>query len=1583
MASLQATVDSILATVSSTSTCTPAAAIVLHDLLLPKSIEPELTTSKSIAKSAAKPGRGKGVKAAPTKPRGKKVAFEDPENKHGNGEQLSAKERSILATEVINATLKALSEAIKAPAPHKKDPSKDLVKVSARKALRRSNSMPMSPLQPRSLNRVSSSPDISNRHNRSNSSASITSSGQRSTAECARVAFSCLRTLQAGKLPGVDFPPLQLENGMSVLIGKLVALGLDDLAIKELRILKRRLDPGDSKLKKAGTAATAPQTLDELLDFGKGGTPEAGLGLVITTQLQILRLLASSRKHRQIECALPFLQPSYPSSPTALLLQAAKQPSKLERFTRQLQSLSDILFSLGPSVSPSDDVVALEPRPSVAPEVAFQLQILALHNKSLWWKLAGHKGDRTKELSDPFLRCLSAFARRTQHNAQESYRIASDGFLYLQSILSDLGETKPGPKSVLNGIYRILGSLAQEASRIDLAMNWTRKLQGLLDSNTDTETKRSYVTAKLVGLALRNSTRQPDDEGLLFALLEGLERPFKGESSEIDDLLTEVSATRRAAITLLAKRSSNQETNDELTDGMREMCETLVFLCPRLCLRYLGSYPDSSAVMKDILRYEQRRQFITKPGHNAIDSVLFLVRMLAGEGRLTWNLMDSKLQDCVTLLDRLGSNAEKVSSENATSSPSYYVKISNLYYTQYLNMRRDSNDSKDSQPLRALRRSIDCVRTRPQQERKAALFTTKLERMAEICKNFRRYDELFKTLLALRDEMIDCGTLSAVAAVIATLPLRAAWDQNEEISILARTMRSLIQVQIRYLGSAQQNALLEGDWTNDERAAMLEQYLEILSSQFSNSNAVSAFRTKAFQELLSFYNRKEYPLRRLRVLIRLLSLDVDSRQEVVDDISSELDVLRIKDVNIDNSKDAGLRGYMLHLRTLATSLLELQQLQPNTDILKQGLIAWSSIRQVCASITALESQVEDVPGLLAHLQSIADYLQVKGVGSTRLATLRLIADFSELQSEALDGLVLSFTHLGTQWLQLGYSGKAGLALDRAQTYSRQNGIMPSTLLQMHLSYSEYLIAIGNYDKGEEHLLCAQTIAATEKDSESKLPVTLEQRTLENQLVSKAHLLYSMMALEHGAHQAALIHAKQSVRLLRRAWVNIESQQSRNSSRAGSPASQTDVDKLADETSNLSMTTVKIVISTESNQCLSGPEFWPLVTPLFRAIMYLSTLHAHHGMFQETLYYAEQAYSIVREIGSEAHIAMASAYLGSIWLKAGTLDKGSELLMAAKQLGTSLGKTRESALLACHVGNMYGLLGDRDAEVESYEDAEATLQILTGTDFINRVDRLADPADELEEKIASLAVSKKKVAAPQKTAVRSKTVAKKKPAARAKSPVEMNLSVAEECSQLMSLKATVLRKKARAFNCTKKLVDALTLLNEAENYSNTQLSAVEQGLAMAKQLLLGSMEQMHADPVYSVLQESTISFPAVMGLSKSERHSGDRLSVTRSSPPPRRAPTTKGRRDINRSKSPAPDSFFDKLRQAQEHLAEVHSIALTVAPVAVIHSITALLNSIAILLSAAGQIKGKPLAHPGFASCSIGMFDLSHNGRLRS
>jgi separase len=1066
MASLQASADAVRAAVSSTSTCTPATVTLLGELLIPTCVaqNPPITT-KSRSKPTAKSveiAKSKTTKATAVKSRGKKV---DKENAQNHEDHLSPKERSILATEVINATLKALSEAIKAPAPiRRKESPKELVKASARQTLRRSISMPQSPLQPRTLNRVSSSPNISARRSRSSSLSSASSSGNRSTAECARIAFACLRALQAAK--SVDLPPLQLENGMSVLVGKMIALGLNDLAIKEVRILKRRLDPAETALgtKKSAPNLNAPNasipTLAELLLFGKDALEGEKLALAITTQQWLLRLMVSFQKNKHAEVALTILHPSHPSSPTSLILLAAKD-SKPEKTARQLQVLSEILLSLSPSVSQGEDVLSRNPRLSISPEVAIQLQALALHNRILWWGFADHKGDPVKDLFDPFLRCLSAFARRSQSDPLETYHVSVAAFMDLNDWLGDSKNSKtPGLRKTLGSIYRLLGSLALEANIIDGALIWTKKVQTLLDPTVDSDARQNSVLARLIGLSLRGRTPSDLDEGLLLNLLDALEKPFKGELTEIEDLLTEISSVRRSAISILAQKAS-----DDLTDGLREMCETLVFTCPRLCLRYLGSTPDNQAATKDLLRYEQRRKFIKNMGMHAIDSVLFLIKTFLTGSKLTWELMESNLQTCLLMLEKF-EETEQSTPTNRTSTPSYHVKISNLYFSQYLDMRRDSEASKELQQLRILKRSIDCLRGRPQHERKIAQFSTKLERMAEICKNVGRYDELFKTLVTLRDESIRNGVLARVAAAVTTTPIHAAWCQDEDTTALARTLRSLIKVQSKCLNVTSQNMLFEGPWSDEERGSLLEQHLVVLCSQSNKSSSSLAFQTKVFQAALALYERHLYPIQRLRVIARLLSLDANEQQNVSDSISSELDLNEIGSFTVENTKDQGLGNYLLHLQTLTKTLLELQRQQPDVEVLKQCLTVWSSIKDRCADLAALELEIDDMSSLLIHLQLIADYLEMQGFDKIRIATLRLITDLNRLCGtlSGPDALVFNFTQLGAQWLQLGYSGKAGLAFDRAQSYSQENGVLPGTLLHLHLSYSEYLLAIGNFDK---------------------------------------------------------------------------------------------------------------------------------------------------------------------------------------------------------------------------------------------------------------------------------------------------------------------------------------------------------------------------------------------------------------------------------------------------------------------------------------------------------------------------------------
>ena len=91
---------------------------------------------------------------------------------------------------------------------------------------------------------------------------------------------------------------------------------------------------------------------------------------------------------------------------------------------------------------------------------------------------------------------------------------------------------------------------------------------------------------------------------------------------------------------------------------------------------------------------------------------------------------------------------------------------------------------------------------------------------------------------------------------------------------------------------------------------------------------------------------------------------------------------------------------------------------------------------------------------------------MKGLETVRVSALRLIAEINEYGDGVSipDDLVLSFTDLGAQWLQLGYSGKAGLAFDRAMVYAARNGVTTYATLQLHLAHCQYLLAIGSFDK---------------------------------------------------------------------------------------------------------------------------------------------------------------------------------------------------------------------------------------------------------------------------------------------------------------------------------------------------------------------------------------------------------------------------------------------------------------------------------------------------------------------------------------
>ncbi len=409
------------------------------------------------------------------------------------------------------------------------------------------------------------------------------------------------------------------------------------------------------------------------------------------------------------------------------------------------------------------------------------------------------------------------------------------------------------------------------------------------------------------------------------------------------------------------------------------------------------------------------------------------------------------------------------------------------------------------------------------------------------------------------------------------------------------------------------------------------------------------------------------------------------------------------------------------------------------------------------------------------------------------------------------------------------------------------------------------------------------------------------------------------------------------------------------------------ESLAEDVANLNVSTSSITSASQGQ--LPGPSGWALVNPLFRGLSYLSRLYAHQGMFQETNYYAEQANKLVELVNSGAYMATALTTIGSTWLSAKTLDKAAELLIMAKELSMSSGESQSSIVLRCHLGRLNKLLENQEAELESYNDAHTILETLTNDKYISDLDHIKDSAAMLEEEMSRLTLKPLKQPVPRKAGAGKKAPAKRS-ASVSKSSAEIRPSLSDVCFQLASLRGLLLRQQAGAFMQRKRCDEAVSALKQAEDCSHTKNDSIDQHIAMAKQLLLHGIEQMAADPVYSVLQDSTISFPSVISSARNVGSTSERPSGTLASPP-RKLQSNSSARNRQISKSQPPSGFFDKFRLAQEHLVEAYAAAVHVSPTAVVHSLSSLLNTASMLLSAAGPSIGKTAAHPSFAVCSMG------------
>ncbi|KAK3942394.1 Separin [Diplogelasinospora grovesii] len=1457
MTSLLPQADAVRSAVSSVTTCSSTTVVLLKDLLLPKEDQTQTRADDTRAVSRAKATR---PKANTTKPTSKSTAADN------NG--LSAKEKAALATQ-------ALGDAARpsAPPPPPSPPKRlcqegELVKAATRNALRRSSSAPMTPLQPRSLNRQSPS----------NLLATVES----------------LRLLQGSG-----------KTGMSALH-----------AIKELRILKRR------KPTKTPTSEpkTATQAFTDILDFGE-----------ITTQA--IRILSATKRPSYIEAALPYLGQENSSSPINLFLRWAQESgADLAKIARQMETTAQCLLSLAPSISNREDALGAESRLNISPKSALELQALGLEARLHWWRLAKHQGDVDKELMLPFSRYLGAYIRRSQdNNGRPAYATCVKAFERIhQQLRAQKLQASGGSKYPLAVVYQTLASLARESGTLSDAVKWAIKLRACVDPKVESVAKNCSAAAQLLSLQLREPAQYLQDDGLLGEVLAGIQGPLRGDTGELDELLANVCLVRKSAMNLLVGQTTCRKW--EGFAAVKEQLETLILQCPRFCLRWLGKPPGPKSATKDYLRYEQRRQLLHQSLRQTLDSAFMTIKTRIDQDRLAWDLMDSILHDCATLLEYMGDLA------NPDASTSYHVKISHFYYLQYNTLRQQSTDARDAAPLRALRRSVEYVKHRSGQEKEKAQLTLKLERMAELCRSLGRVDEALSALQAIRNSLVEDGVLESVGRALATEPPATAWTCHSKADSLSRTLSSISKMEQIWI-----------DWTVDlseaEQAAALEHRLHFVllgGGSVKKPTEAITLEHPTVDALLRIYIPTRFPIRRLRVLLRLLCSTVGNADKPAEIRTIARDAMQVDERHGDFGQDSSLARFLPHMRAFYISVTELLDACSNLDRLQQSLSAWRTILSACQTRTELESSIDDIPILLDHLQSVADFLRMKGQDNMLATVLQLATDITSVaEGPKPEDLIHHSSSLALQYVRLGQSSKAEQVFSRAQEYLmvRRETLPGDAVAGFHLSFSEYLLANGNYSKADEHLSQARVAFASDASSLQKLT-----RTRKKHLLTYTSYLHSLVALEKGDSHHALIYSRESVKALFQDWIKLESQLA-----AKSPA-----DESTTEDASMDMTTTMTTTEYRGDGWAlnAGPEFWRLCNCLCRNTLRLSCIYAHLGMFQETMYYAEQAQKIAQTANSQAYLAQCAAWMGYVSAKAADKEKSFGLVEEALGLLPADDHSFSSALLACQMSSVYQDLKVPERASFLMAKAEAV------------IDNFKQPSDAttLEDKMASLKIEEEKPKPTRGRRAAVKAPAKKAPARGARTTKSTKAAPAVvpkqqvaivEDAHISKLRVSIVVQKAVSMLSKREWAAALAVLGEVKGVSNT---SAEQQIAMAASLLGMSMDQMAHDPVFGVIQDSTISFPAIAAAS----HVADRSSL-KSSPPKK-----KGGAGVA-TKEPAVQVYVENLREAQEYLLEAYAVATQTADPSVVRKISAMLQSVGLFLSATSAKAARPTTTTAFGN----------------
>lgn len=886
-------------------------------------------------------------------------------------------------------------------------------------------------------------------------------SGVAAVADCATTAMDFARRNKRDKGDGVD---IQMENAALAFASKYIALGLDSYAARELRGVKRRLER--TLVDDQGpTAVPEKESIPGLLVYqDPGSATECIASLIITQQYYVVKLICLRKKPREIEALTRHLDAAHQYSPLRLLQRVPSKSEARSKHLKQLESLSSTLFSMGPSLSTAADAVAIDPRQQPSPDMAFDLQVLALRTRLEVWKLSASPVMLEKDFWLPLSRFLGAFQRRSAAAGEQKFARAKAAFAGLVNLLNgakiNCNDELQVP-SKWDG-YRLMSSLAQEGGNFAEGMDYAKKASLLSLPALQSSVRKATITIRLATLMLHGRLENQLLEQIRAAHTCLISESLQGHSTDMDLLLLEVAGYRRALMNAFIRENEPETGKADLAS----LCGAGVFNCGRFLLRYLGNPPDEKDSEKARTRYSEKILKVRKAAPGFLDSVMYCAKVGVKSQSVDWDQLDTVLQDSLKLIHDLDTS-NCLDGEPPISKSKIQIGVSTLYSGYFL-QRSKSSVSPDSTAGHSIRRCVEVLEDADKATRTSGMLARRLEMLAEVCEKSHRFAEGYRHYQNALHEHIDSGLVESVAQQTSSVSFDAVWSSTNGLS-LSRCIDG-VQSLLWKVDLTEEDSLDFLDATHLEgecRGMILERQLwlfsnEVLKPSRRVDDCLKERLNRILRALFDLFDQERYPIRRRRVALQATYISLTGMDIIQDDIKRF--VLEVSELpqKPEKSLDLKLIPYLDHLHACLRANLALSKTPSNIKDIASALATWQSI---CDSQpNDLATRIEGLPAFGQQLRLLADFLEVQCLFGLRISALSLLVRTVEAIDKEGTALTECLTALSLQCLRAGYSGQAGLILAKCQNVVDTLSPSLEAVVGHYLAYSEYFLCIGAAEK---------------------------------------------------------------------------------------------------------------------------------------------------------------------------------------------------------------------------------------------------------------------------------------------------------------------------------------------------------------------------------------------------------------------------------------------------------------------------------------------------------------------------------------